>query len=98
MLNPTATVCYHTCEDTPDDGIGSFKLSVRNQILCVYGMAEATEGTAGENMASTQDLVFRPSLERATGGPGNCFGTNAAPPAASSTPRTWMWGGPSQEA
>ncbi len=31
VLNPTAAVCYHNHEDVPDEGIGAFKLTVRNE-------------------------------------------------------------------
>jgi len=31
VLNPTAVVSYHNHEDVPDEGIGAFKLTVRNE-------------------------------------------------------------------
>ena len=64
-INPTAAICYHTCEDTPDAGLGTFKLTTRNSVLCKCsqiegkieeGAAEA-EGQGGTTVASKQDLA-----------------------------------------
>ena len=58
-INPQASICYHMAEDTPELGLGAFKLTRRSKVFCKFGQAEAKDGEddGGNALVSKQEWV-----------------------------------------